>query len=155
MSRKSLKERFWEKVKRGGPDECWLWKGAVSSTGYGQVRVESRGAGAYRQEGTHRVAFALSRGVEIPSHLNVLHRCDVRTCCNPDHLYLGSDSDNVQDMIRKERHGRMKLSASLVQEIRHRYATKNVSHRDLAREYGVEHRTIGRIIRRERWGWVE
>ena len=150
MGRKTLEERFWEKVDRRGPDECWPWTGAVSSTGYGNFGQ----GGMHRQVGAHRIAFVLSGGV-IPPGSCVCHGCDNRACCNPAHLFLGSDTDNVQDMIRKERHGRMKLTAAKVREIRERYEAGNVTHRSLACEYGVEHRNIGRIVRRERWAWVE
>lgn len=94
-------ERFWNKVdKSGGPDACWLWTlGKVS--GYGSFKVKRKYLLA------HRVAWTLTNG-KIPHDgsyhgICVLHRCDVRTCCNPNHLFLGTAADNNTDKKNKGR----------------------------------------------------
>jgi hypothetical protein len=81
------------------PNGCWLWGGHVS---------KQNGYGAFYQNGTrhyvHRFAFQLSKGV-VPSGLDVCHECDVRHCVNPNHLYAATRSENIRDMMRKNRAG--------------------------------------------------
>jgi len=167
MGRKSLEERFWEKVDRRGPDEHWLWKGAVSSNGYGTICIGSRKAGGKR---AHRVAFELTYGFILPS-LCVCHTCDIPLCCNPGHLFVGTRGDNNRDMVRKgrqrhgpgtvhlprwgEQNGNSKLTEAQVREIRARYERGSVTYRSLAAEYGVSQTLIGAVIRRELWACVE
>lgn len=87
--------RFWKQVARA-KDGCWLWQGTILHTGYGQVCFEGHAQSA------HRVAWLLTNG-EIPKGLCVCHRCDTRACVRPDHLFLGTAKDNMQDMYRKGR----------------------------------------------------
>lgn len=86
-----------EKVPGPLGDECWLFIGGRNNSGYGSVWYRSEAHGA------HRVSWKLHRG-PIPDGLWVLHKCDVRACCNPAHLWLGTPQDNVQDAIAKGRH---------------------------------------------------
>lgn len=87
---------LWDKVNFS-EDGCWLWTGAVSGGGgYGNIRFEGK------QTTPHRVSWILSFG-EIPDGLMVCHSCDVRICINPNHLFLGTGSDNKQDEITKGR----------------------------------------------------
>jgi hypothetical protein len=93
--------RFWENVERS--DGCWVWKLCKSRFGYGLVRIGgSHGDGRRRMSAAHRVAWMLTAG-PIPPKLCVLHRCDNPPCVRPDHLFLGTQRDNTQDMIRKGR----------------------------------------------------
>jgi len=94
--RRPLAERFWPKVDRRAPGECWLWTGSRSPQGYGQISQAGE-----RPELAHRVAWALAFGP--PGGLSVCHHCDVRTCCNPAHLFLGTARDNALDMVAKGR----------------------------------------------------
>lgn len=89
-----IEARFWQKVKQ--TDGCWLWLGAKDSDGYGNIKVGNRGTHA------HRIAYALKVG-HIPTGLSVLHSCDNRSCVRPDHLFLGTQLDNVNDMAKKGR----------------------------------------------------
>lgn len=78
---------------------CILWEGAVRGKGYGQqwdVVLK-------RQRGAHVIAWEKANGRRVPSGLYVMHRCDVKLCVNPEHLVLGTPSDNVQDMVAKGR----------------------------------------------------
>jgi hypothetical protein len=88
--------RFWPKVDRRSPDECWPWKGAEHGNGYGGISVLGKSVPA------HRVAYALANG-EPPGEMFVLHRCDNPRCCNPDHLFLGDHAANMEDMVYKGR----------------------------------------------------
>lgn len=94
--RQALEERFWPKIDRRGPDECWPWKASLTTTGYGRFKVWS-----YQDIRAHRVAYLLEHG--DPGELLVCHRCDNRPCCNPAHLFLGTQDDNTQDKMAKGR----------------------------------------------------
>ena len=95
-----LAERFWSHVHK--PDDaaddtaCWLWTGNKYLNGYGMVSVEDYPHLA------HRVAYELTYG-PIADGCLVLHKCDNKPCVNPSHLFLGTQKDNVQDMLRKGR----------------------------------------------------
>jgi hypothetical protein len=94
-----LEQRFWGKVVRGTPDECWTWIGGHDHRGYGYLRLPGRSGG---QTGAHRVAWMLANG-DLPEGCHVLHRCDTPSCVNPRHLFLGTNYENVQDKVAKGR----------------------------------------------------
>lgn len=96
MAKPSDEERFWSRVDRRGPDECWPWTGSRNPAGYGAF---SRGG---KRSNTHRVAWEMTHG-PIPGRLHVLHACDNPPCCNPAHLSLGTHEDNMADMVAKGR----------------------------------------------------
>jgi hypothetical protein len=108
--RRPLEDRFWEKVDKNGPipehcpnlGPCWLWMGSKSVFGYGTIHDPSstRKGGL---DATHRSSWRLHFGA-IPDGLKVLHKCDVPSCVNPAHLFLGTLKDNTQDMLAKGRH---------------------------------------------------
>ena len=144
-------ERFWEKVAKGGHDECWEWTGAKWRSGYGIVRINGR------RHRVHRVAYEFAVG-PIPDGLNVCHTCDNPPCCNPAHLFLASHAENMADMAAKgrqrgpsgESHHKAKLTVAIVRTIRE-WAPTGWPQRDLAAAFGVSQTTIGRILRRETW----
>lgn len=146
-----LAQRLWEKVDVGAPDECWNWRGNVGNSGYGSIRV---GAPIRRQINSHRAAYEVAHGA-IPDGMYVCHHCDNRRCCNPSHLFLGTQADNIADMIAKRRapvgssHGMADLTDKQVLDIWHRAGRERSA--SLAAEFGVATQTIGKIARRERW----
>lgn len=89
-----IKQRFFARINK--TDTCWIWSGCKDTAGYGQLRIGKR------MGLTHRVSWEIHNG-PIPSDALVLHRCDVRSCVNPAHLFLGSYSDNAIDRDRKRR----------------------------------------------------
>jgi hypothetical protein len=89
-------ERFWEKVRKAGPEECWEWSGVKLPRGYGIFTI------GYTKIYSHRYAWSLGNG-EIPDGMYVCHKCDNPSCCNPAHLFVGTASDNNADMDRKGR----------------------------------------------------
>lgn len=102
-------ERFWSKVAVKELDECWEWQAGKAGGGYGTFRVH------HKMWQAHRVAWALTYG-PIPKGLFVCHRCDNPGCCNPYHLFLGTNADNLRDAAKKGRIG--KLTKDDVLEIR-------------------------------------
>ena len=95
---KDVETRFWPKVDRRGETECWLWKGAIGTEGYGQFRYQGTSQVA------HRAAWMIyNNGEAIPPDMMVLHTCTNRLCVNPSHLRLGSAKENVGEDIHKER----------------------------------------------------
>lgn len=155
---------FWSRCKPR-PDGCWIWMWGRNSAGYG----------GYLSKGAHRVAWELTNG-PIPKGMCVCHKCDVRACVNPEHLFVGTHSDNERDKLAKGRavipltrvfgdrngsrthpesrprganhsRGRAKLTWSLVAEIR----SREESNRELAVEYGVRRQTIWAVRAGKLW----
>ncbi len=87
-------ERFWAKVERREPHQCWPWKGCTEKSGYGR---------AGKRERAHRIAYMLANG-QIPAGAVVRHACDNPPCCNPAHLSIGSHGDNSRDSVERGRH---------------------------------------------------
>lgn len=92
--KKTLQDRFWEKVSK--TDGCWLWVGCLMTSGYGSFWV---GPG-HGKDGAHRVSFKIAYG-DFDENLYVLHNCDVKKCVRPDHLFLGTQTDNMRDCAAK------------------------------------------------------
>jgi hypothetical protein len=88
-------DRFYKKLKENDKG-CLEWQGYCQSSGHGQIFFNGK------LIGTHRLAWLLSNG-EIPNGMQVLHKCDNGSCCNPNHLFLGTHADNMKDMCHKGR----------------------------------------------------
>jgi len=140
----SNEDRFWDRVDVRSPGDCWLWKMAPCIHGYGCFRLK----GVRRDVRPSRFSWMLCYG-PIPSGLNVLHRCDTPLCCNPLDLFLGTQRDNIHDMMEKGRwggavgdaHPKAVLTACLVREIRRRIKDgESLTH--LALEYGIAPSTL-------------
>lgn len=161
---RDLAERFWSKVNRStAPDGCWLWTASLNGDGYGKFGMGRRTMGA------HVVAYELTHG-PVPDGLWVLHNCpdgDKRACCNPAHLWLGDNGDNVRDAVKKGRHAwqshpemvmrgedhrRSKVSDVIVGEIRQRAVAESPT--VLAADYGISVNTIRDIVCRRTWKHV-
>lgn len=134
-------EYFWSKVDRTG--DCWPWTGCKNWAGYGKVGVENQ------LKGTHRVAWELTNG-PIPDGLHVCHRCDNPPCCNPDHLFLGTRSDNMRDAREKGRIAGQKLTRADVDVIRAEYAG-GISMAAIGRARNVTRRSIANVIHGRTW----
>jgi len=153
MLRKPFAERFWEKVDIRGDNECWPWL-ASTREGYGQIRH------AGHTLRSSRVVWELTYGL-IPEGMCVCHHCDVRVCCNPKHLFLGTQVDNQADATRKGRHavgeknGRSKLTDALIPEIRRKCNEHHATRGEIAAEYGISQSVLSRIANRRAWAHVK
>lgn len=144
-------KRFWARVQKS--DDCWLWTGYIErADGYGRYYLE----GSRRKVGAHRIAYELTYG-PVPANLYICHHCDNPPCVRPDHLFVGSQADNVADCIDKdrfvsgERNGMAKLTEADVRAIRERYQQGGVTHQQLANELGVTKTLVGLIVRGKVW----
>lgn len=154
---------FWMKVNRNGPvpthcpelGPCWLWM-ARCRLGYGQVRVSGK------LEGAHRFSFAIENK-RWPT-VNVLHRCDNPTCVNPQHLFEGTQEENVRDRERKGRGGQCKRrgehcgTAKLTSRdviILRQSAKDGVPMSHIARQFGVTYDCVLSIVRGRTWRWLK
>ena len=141
-------KRFWSKVHKGL--HCWEWQAAKRDDGYGCIKIAGKSVQAHRQ------SYTLTNG-PIPDGMLVLHKCDNRMCCNPDHLFLGTHQDNTDDMIAKGRHphketnGKSKLTQAIVDEARQLYAAGGVTLTTLAQKYGVTRQAIGDAVKGRSW----
>lgn len=151
-----LAERFWTKVDKQGPDECWEWTGATSY-GYGCIGIGR--VGQKRVLKAHRVSWEMHNGA-IPDGALVLHHCDNPPCVNPAHLFLGDHVANSDDKVAKGRqqrgegHHNRKLNMETVREMRRRYAAGEGTTGDLGAEYGVWQATVSSIVRGRLWANV-
>lgn len=130
LSDEEYEKWFWSKTKRDG--DCLIWIGKKHKAGYGNAQRH----GVMR---AHRVAHMITKGA-IPDGFEVRHLCHNPSCCNPDHLAVGSHRDNMQDMALADRSGNKKLTSSQVTEIHRRGAAMNWRYgtqSNLAREFGV------------------
>jgi hypothetical protein len=150
---KSLAGFFSRVDSTSQPNGCWLWIGPLNSSGYGSLSWEQGIVGS------HVLAYEIEYG-PVPKGTCVLHRCDVRSCCRPEHLFLGSKSDNSKDAWAKGRnfyqlhpelrprgakHTNAKLNAAQIVEIRARYK-RGERQIDIAKDFGVSQGTISHLI---------
>lgn len=149
---KTLEERFWAKVDKRGPDECWPWTGARGPKGYGAFSINNRARLATR------TSMALHLGSSDPLvGLFVCHRCDNPPCVNPAHLFLGTLQDNNRDMAAKgrgknpvmygEAHPQAKLSQADVDDIRSSAESRAV----VAARLGVSASAVKKIRSGKTW----
>lgn len=155
-------DRFWNKVQK--TDTCWLWTGSIDNLGYGRIRGWTK---------AHRASWQIHFG-PIPAGLNVCHSCDVRHCVRPDHLWLGTQKENVHDMIRKgrdnratgdrngsrthienmprgEKNTKAKLTTPEVLEIRRLYLEDNLSQEKIGKMFNVSQNRVSMIVLRKHW----
>ena len=151
--------RFWAKVNK--TSACWNWKTGKYSAGYGAFSLHGYNTRA------HRFAWELAYG-QIPEGLEVCHHCDNPACVRPDHLFLGTQKQNIRDGINKgriiprrcnpgESNGRAILAADQVQEIKRIYSHKGskysrqITYRKLAQQFNISRRTIADILKGRTW----
>jgi hypothetical protein len=144
-----FEERFWSRVYKF---DCWEWFGTTNRKKYGLIKRDNK------TWATHRVSWELHNGA-IPNDLHVLHQCDTPWCVNPDHLYIGTNADNVNDKVKcgrqarvgGERNGQSVLNSSQVDEIRSLYWEQNVYQKDIGLRFGIAQSQVSRIVKNKRW----
>ena len=166
-----MEVRFMAKVEVH-ENGCWMWRGAKDRKGYGMFSVgKGRKPDGTRRNSmrlAHRVSYELFKG-QIPEHdshhgMCVLHMCDTPGCVNPDHLFLGTNTDNVHDMDEKGRrvnvpnrgskHGNAVLDEAKVKEIMVKLKSRYPTQREIAKMYGVSYATINHIKTGRLWAHV-
>ena len=144
------KDRFWDKVDVRSSGDCWEWKRSKSWNGYGKFWDGTK------IEGAQRMAWRLAHG-DIPHGLYICHHCDNPGCCNPNHLFAGTQMDNMADMKQKGRSHRnrgVKLNIDEVFEIRRLYSAGGITHREIGKMFNISRRHIGQIVNNKRWRYT-
>lgn len=141
--RVDIADRFWSKVHK--TQGCWIWVACKGNKGYGGIR-------AGKEQRAHRVAYILTYG-DIDDNLCVLHRCDNPSCVRPDHLFLGTQQQNIEDCVSKKRNHfgekspQSKLSDEIVKQMRIEYASGQTIAKISAKfnaAYSITHRAINK-----------
>ena len=166
ISFQNTPEIFWRYVNK--TQTCWLWKRGTFTFGYGAFQFGGKLCHA------HRLAYFFVHG-QIPKGKMVLHRCDVPACVNPKHLYLGTQVDNVKDRVERGRSARgnkiwsrshpervlrgeaspnARLTANEVTCIKSLYQAGGISHRQLAKMFGMHKSQITRILACKSWNHI-
>lgn len=155
---RTVRDRYLSKVKIGKKNECWEWEGSLDKDGRGTFKFNGH---SYPQG---RFAWLMYRG-PIPSGLFVCHHCDNPSCCNPQHLFLGTHQDNMRDRTLKGRdhlcagkghppgadHPCATLTTEEVVAIRLFYEYTKTTYVELASIFNTSKKNIGHIIRKETW----
>lgn len=149
--------RFWSKVRTAGHSECWTWTSSRHYAGYGEIWWDGK------RRKAHRIAWQLTYGL-VPDGMLVCHHCDNPPCCNPAHLFLGTNAANMADRNNKgrargggsqgESHPNAKLTESNVRAIRAEYLSGGISQEDLGERFGVSRPAISLVLHGKRWRHV-
>ena len=150
---RSVEQRFLDFAYPEPNSGCWIWVGHCTTSGYGRFNI---GSGHFVQ--AHRFSWEMANKAQIPADLLACHKCDVRCCVNPDHIFIGTYSDNANDMHAKgrnntprgERHARARLTEMDVKAIRADQRPLD----EIGRQYGFDKQYVWKIKRGWHWRHV-
>ena len=138
-----LPDRFWSKVNKNGmkvlDTPCWEYTGYRSTQGYGRIRIDKQ------EKLTHRLSWEIHNSL-IPEGQQVLHKCDNPPCCNPEHLFLGTQIDNLRDAREK---GRMNTNTKVRKEVVIELFKRYSSYSRVAKELGISRQRVYQITSKE------
>ena len=145
-------DRFYNKVNKDTPTGCWEWTAGLDKDGYGTFKLDGKKWRA------HRLSWIIAKG-DIPEDIVVCHTCDNRKCCNDSHLFLGNNSMNTYDAIRKRRkadtsgeaNGRAILTENKVIEIRYLCEQGLLSQKEISERTGISQALISMIKTKKIW----
>lgn len=146
-------DSFYSKINIGSDDECWEWAAYTDNDGYGRFSYYHQGKEVCK--GAHRISYELRKG-PIPKGMCICHKCNNPSCCNPDHLYAGTQKDNWKDMVDSgtatlvkdpSKNPKAKLSWEDVEQIRN----SNDTQVNLGKKYGVSQANISAILLNKSW----
>jgi len=147
-------KRFWDKVDIHGEDDCWEWQAYIAKDGYGKFKYQGKNISA------SRITYILTHG-EIEKGLVIMHKCNNKSCCNPNHLEMGTYSKNTQDAyddglikpagVNGQDHYKAKLTEKEVLNIRSLFSNGGISKLEISKIYDVGKTAIQKIIKRRTW----
>lgn len=153
--------RFWSKVDKKSNDECWEWKAVRDKNGYGTFKLDYRN-GKHIKIRAHRLSWIIANG-DIPRGMFICHKCDNTGCVNPNHLFLGSPKQNMDDMRTKDRqyfpggenHYASKINDIKALEILNDFSKNRTPVSQMEIKHGVSKATIWGIIKRRTWKHIK
>ncbi len=155
MNKKFDEKRLWSKVNILSDNKCWEWQGAKTTAGYGVIRID------YEANYTHRLAWSLKNKGEIPKKGVICHRCDNPACCNPSHLFLGTQADTVRDAASKnrmpkgEKHFNTNITTDIVRQIRYLGEYTTMTKKKISERFGISRQAVTDILYKRTWGHVD
>ena len=144
-------EQFYERINK--TETCWLWTGTVANNGRGVFKINNK------LKQAHRISYEVHFG-EIPQGLLVCHKCDNGLCVNPEHLFLGTQQDNINDCVNKNRNAKgsknwnTKLNEEKVKMIRTADFSERGSKAKISRELGISQTALNYVISGKNWGHI-
>ena len=155
MNRDKFLSKYFPEPKTG----CWLWVGKTNADGYGELHSEDNEFGL---RSAHRYSYTIHHG-HIPAKLQVLHKCDQPCCINPDHLFLGTQQENIADMDRKGRrkvgvgvrHSKARVNNEQAIAIKQEYSKGLLKQKDIAEKYGIDRSAVSAIVNNRTWKHVK
>ena len=145
--RVSEQERFWSKVSIEHEDLCWNWLATKDGRGYGMFSIRRREGRKSRMMRSHRYSLELKEGRHLLPDEEACHTCDNTSCCNPNHLFVGTHDDNMKDMVSKGRNNyTRKVSDNQIQELID-LRSQGALIKDIAIQYGISESQASRLSR--------